>query len=317
MDGFLVVDKPAGPTSHDVVAAVRRLTGERKVGHTGTLDPLATGVLVLCLGEATKALPYLPEEEKIYRVEARLGQSTETQDAAGRVIEDCRDCAVAHGELAAALQGFLGDSLQLPPMYSAVKVDGAPLYRSARAGRTVERRPRPIKIKAITLDWPSAEARPVLRYGDVFGFTVIGSRGMYVRTLCHDLGQRLGCGAHLVALRRLASGPFRLEAAVTLEDLTRQVAASRLIAIGEALSHLPAVHLGAEHVARVAHGNPVPAAPAGEVAETARAVAPDGRTVAVLARREGYWQPVRVFAAPAQGPDVPKQTPSCPSLSGG
>lgn len=303
MDGLLVLDKPAGPTSHDVVAAVRRLTGQRKIGHTGTLDPSATGVLVLCLGEATKALPFLPEGEKVYQVEARLGQSTETQDATGRVVEDHPECAVTHGELAAALASFLGQSLQLPPMYSAVKQDGQPLYKLARAGRTVERCQRPIAIRAITLDWPTADDRPVLRYGDIFGFTVAGSRGLYVRTICHDLGQRLRCGAHLTALRRLASGPFRLEDAIPLAALTPAAAASRLIAIGEALSHLPAVHLGVEEAARVAHGNPIFVETGEGRGETARAVAPDGRTIAVLARRDGCWQPVRVFNAPP-GADI-------------
>lgn len=293
VDGVLVLDKPAGMTSHDVVARVRRLTGERKVGHTGTLDPLATGVLVLCLGRATKVLPYLPEGTKTYQVQARLGASTDTQDRTGRIIEEKRAFQITHAELDAALRSFVGSGTQIPPMYSAVRVGGKRLHQLARAGIVVERPAREIRIESITLDDPSADGHPLFGPGDLFTFTVTGSRGMYVRTLCHDLGQRLGCGAHLTKLRRLASGPFCLDAAIPLEGLTGEAARQRLIPLDEALAHLPAVHLDAAQAVKVLHGNCIPAGAAGS--DLARAVDPGGRTIAVLARRGERWQPERVF----------------------
>ncbi|MGE5550696.1 MAG: tRNA pseudouridine(55) synthase TruB [Bacteroidota bacterium] len=294
MDGILVVDKPSGRTSHDVVAMLRRLTGEKKAGHTGTLDPIATGVLVVCFGNATKALPYLPESSKTYRVEARLGRSTDTQDRTGRVIEEHPACDIPYADLQKALAGFLGATRQLPPMYSAVQVGGERLYRLARAGLEVEREARHIEISAIDLVWPSASASPRLRFDDRFVFTVTGSRGLYVRTLCHDLGQVLGCGAHLTELRRLASGPFKLTDAVTMDGLTREEVAAKIMPLGKALGHLPAVDLSRAEAARVAHGNAIGAGTDGGTA-LARAVDPSGRTIAILARQGTSWQPVRVF----------------------
>lgn len=294
MDGVLVVDKPAGITSHDVVANLRRLTGEKKVGHTGTLDPLATGVLVLCFGGATKAAPYLPEGNKTYAVEAMLGLATETQDRLGRVVDEQPDCQVPHEELERALAGFLGSGTQLPPMYSAVKIGGERLYRLARAGLVVERHERPISICGIRLDWPCPSDRPVFHHGDCFGFTVTGSKGLYVRTLCHDLGQKLGCGAHLRELRRMASGPFHIGQAAALADLSKDNWGSLLLTLDKALAHLPAVSLDAEATRRASHGNPIRAALADET-ELARAVDPTGRTFAILERRQEEWQPIRVF----------------------
>jgi len=297
MDGILIVDKPTGMTSHDVVAAFRRLTGEKRVGHTGTLDPLATGVLVLCFGAATKALPYLPEAYKTYRVEACLGTSTDTQDRTGRVIDEHPDCSVTHEALRLALGSFLGPGTQLPPMYSAVQVGGERLYRLARAGREVERPEREVEITLIRLDWPSAEERPVMAHGDHIGYTVSGSRGLYVRTLCHDLGRKLGCGAHLVELRRLASGPFQLTASAPFDRLTPDAVRNRLIPISEALAHLPAVVLDDLAVERIRHGNAIPA-PGTPGAGLARALGTDGGIIAVVERRGDLWQPVRVFHEP-------------------
>ncbi|NLG83565.1 MAG: tRNA pseudouridine(55) synthase TruB [Firmicutes bacterium] len=294
MDGFLLVDKPPGMTSHDVVAVVRRITGMKKIGHTGTLDPLATGLLVLCLGAATKAVAYLTDEPKVYRVEAELGTSTDTQDRTGRVLTRHPECAVTHRALRETLAGFRGPGLQVPPLYSAVRVGGERLYRLARAGRTAVVPPRRIHIEAITLDWPTEAERPLFRCGDRFGFTVSGSRGLYVRTLCHDLGEKLGCGAHLVELRRLAAGPFRLAEAVPLAELTRERVAQNLIPIGRALAHLPSVILAPPSLVRVQHGNPVCLAEPGE-ATMVLALDETGKAVAVLARRGNLWQPVRVF----------------------
>ncbi|MGE5527676.1 MAG: tRNA pseudouridine(55) synthase TruB, partial [Patescibacteria group bacterium] len=294
MDGVLLVDKPAGPTSHDVVASLRRLTGERKLGHTGTLDPIATGLLVLCFGAATKAIPYLPEGDKTYAVEAELGAATDTQDRTGRITAENRDFSLAHADLLGILAGFVGPGTQLPPMYSAVQVGGERLYRLARAGCEVEREARPVEIASLRLDWPSAAEKPFFTRGDRIRFTVRGSRGLYVRTLCHDLGQRAGCLAHLCELRRLASGPFSLDEAVPLAELTREGVAARLWPIGRALAHLPELRLCAEDAARVSHGGML-AAGAAPGRDLVRAVDPRGETFAVLARRGGLWRPERVF----------------------
>jgi tRNA pseudouridine55 synthase len=292
--GILVVEKPVGPTSHDVVNSLRRLTGEKKAGHTGTLDPMASGVLVVCFGAATKALPYLAEGSKKYQVEAILGVATDTQDSTGRITAERADTRISWQDLQEALQSSEGESQQIPPMFSAVQIGGVRLYQLAREGREVERPARRIRLDELVLSWPAASERPVFLHGDRFGFTITGSRGLYVRTLCHDLGTRLGCGAHMAALRRLASGPFVLDEAVPLEGLTREAVAPRLIPLGKALGHLPAVSIDERTAERVSHGNAI-AAEIVTQSLLARAEDPSGRTLAILERRGDLWQPVRVF----------------------
>jgi tRNA pseudouridine55 synthase len=191
-------------TSHDVVARVRRVLPGVKVGHAGTLDPDATGVLVICLGKATKVSAFLMEGEKEYRGVGRLGVSTTTQDASGEVVEE-REVRVTEEALAEAAARFVGRIEQVPPMYSAVKVDGQKLYRLARKGVEVERAPRPVEIRSLSVD--------AVRLPD-FEFTLRCSKGTYVRTLVHDLGEALGCGAHLASLVRTAQGGFALESAL-------------------------------------------------------------------------------------------------------
>lgn len=248
MDGFIVIDKPAGMTSHDVVRAVRRIAGQKKVGHTGTLDPFATGVLPVALGEGTKAIPFLDEAVKEYRAVMRLGAATDTQDCTGTVIREgeWRDMTTQALREAAAL--FTGRLLQVPPMYSALKRDGVPLYRLARRGEEVVREPRPVDIHELVIE---EVALP-----DVV-FRVRCSRGTYVRTLASDLGERLGCGAHLVTLRRTMSGLFGIDAAVSLDrfDLLARSgqSAAALLSPYEALAHLrdlPLTAAGAEKVLR-------------------------------------------------------------------
>lgn len=212
MDGFIVVDKPAGVTSHDVVAAVRRIIRQKKVGHTGTLDPFATGVLPVAVGEGTKAIPYLDEGVKEYRATMLLGAATDTQDCTGTIIGQGKWDHLTPAEIATKLQSFVGHSTQLPPMFSAVKRNGVPLYRLARKGQEVEREPREIDVYSLTID---AIDLPRVT------FTVSCSRGTYVRTLASDMGDSLGCGAHLTELRRLRSGPFTLDKAHSLDELTR------------------------------------------------------------------------------------------------
>jgi len=207
--GILVVDKPAGITSSDVVVRLRRLMGTRQIGHTGTLDPMATGVLPVLIGRAVKASDYLTAEEKEYAAEMTLGLTTDTEDTTGRVLSTT-DALPGEAEVRAAAAAFLGETEQTPPMVSALKIGGRKLLDLARAGVTVERAPRPIVIRSLSLT-PLAPSR--------WRLDVRCSKGTYIRTLCADIGRALGCGAAMSALRRVASGPFTLDDAVTLEAL--------------------------------------------------------------------------------------------------
>jgi tRNA pseudouridine55 synthase len=249
MDGFIVVDKPAGMTSHDVVSVVRRLAGMKKVGHTGTLDPFATGVLPVALGEATKAIPFLDESVKEYRAVMRLGETTDTQDFTGAVIRRGPWQGVNAGSIGETVRRFLGRGSQVPPMYSALKRDGVPLYRLARRGEEVHREPREIDIHSLVVDR--------IDLPDV-AFTVTCSRGVYVRTLANDMGDLLGCGAHLVELRRSVSGPFNLGQAISLEKLAevtgRRELPDLLISCQEALTNLRTLPLNDRGAARVVCG---------------------------------------------------------------
>lgn len=214
MDGFLNLDKPRGLTSHDVVARLRRLLRGERIGHTGTLDPIATGVLPLCLGRATRVAQLVVETDKEYRVTLKLGSATDTQDATGRVLRQADPVQLARLDPAEArkvIERFQGPLTQLPPMYSAVKVGGRPLYKAARAGQEVERAPRCIMIHRISiLALDLAAGRIVL--------DVTCSKGTYIRTLCADIGERLGVGGHMAELTRRRSGPFRIEAALPLAE---------------------------------------------------------------------------------------------------
>ncbi|NJD90587.1 MAG: tRNA pseudouridine(55) synthase TruB [Geobacter sp.] len=248
-DGFIVVDKPDGMTSHDVVARVRRCFGIKRVGHTGTLDPFATGVLPVAIGGGTKAIQFLDESVKEYRAVMRLGSATDTQDCTGTVLFE-GDCSAVTPELLQnVITRFLGSISQTPPMYSAVKQGGVPLYKLARKGETVERAARNIFIESITVD--------SFQLPDV-ALTVRCSKGTYVRTLADDIGKELGCGAHLVQLRRTASGPFDLSGSVTMAELTADGAGaalqSRITAIAAALKHLRTVRLDAAACHKVRHG---------------------------------------------------------------
>jgi tRNA pseudouridine55 synthase len=261
--GFLVVDKPPGDSSHDVVNAARRWLGTRRVGHLGTLDPLATGVLPLAVREATKLIAFLEPGPKVYRGTIRLGVETDTLDAEGQVLSEHRGELPAREDVLAALAGFQGDLLQVPPMFSSVKRGGVPLYRFARRGEVVERAPRKVRIESVTL----LDYRP-----PAVEVEVVCSPGTYVRVLAADLGRLLGCGAHLGDLRRTRSGPFRLEQAVSpgaLEGRPREEVERFLIAPEAALG-LPVVALGAEDSKRVAHGAPIAAPGSARTAAGAR-----------------------------------------------
>lgn len=252
LDGILIIDKPSGWTSHDVVAKVRRLLGIRKVGHTGTLDPSATGVLVLCLGKATRIAEYLVLADKAYRATLCLGVTTDTQDAAGAIVTRHSGPYPEEQTIRSVMQACVGITHQVPPMYSAVKVNGMPLYKSARAGRTVPRVSRPCRIHDIKV--LSVQRTPT---ADVV-FDVVCSKGTYIRTLCADIGETLGIGGHLAALERRRVGRFGLEQALSLEQLAdaveRNTVQAHVHSLAEALAEMPAFMLNPLCSEAVRHG---------------------------------------------------------------
>ncbi|MDR0417831.1 MAG: tRNA pseudouridine(55) synthase TruB [Puniceicoccales bacterium] len=209
MNGVLLVDKPKEWTSHDVIVKLRHRLGIRKIGHAGTLDPMATGLLVLLIGNATKISQYVTNQDKTYEGTLCLGKETDSYDSEGEIVTT-HDICTSDEEIHQCARQFLGDQWQLPPMFSAKKVNGQPLYKLARMGKTIEREPRLAKIYAFSIHEIS------LPY---VTFTVACSKGTYVRTLAHDMGQKLGCGAYLSQLRRTKAGNFRLDQAITLENL--------------------------------------------------------------------------------------------------
>ena len=289
-DGVLVVDKPAGMTSHDVIAAVRRalrsagVASQRrhgpKVGHAGTLDPDATGVLVVCLGKSTRLVPYLQASRKTYDAHMRLGVTTSTLDASGETLTTADPSSIDFSHLCDALKSFVGDIEQIPPMVSAVKVGGERLYAKARRGEEVERAPRPVTIHDIVLEdfQPGDQAHAT--------FLVTCSAGTYIRTLAADVGDKLGVGAHLIGLRRLASGRFSLEHAVDLDKVADLASQQRLdeilISPAEAVSDYPRVVLDEAAAIALGHGKPLPAT--GESGPVA-AVSADGRLLAMVEDR--------------------------------
>jgi len=217
LDGVLLVDKAPGMTSHDVVAIVRRRLNIKKVGHCGTLDPLATGLLIIVLGRGTKIQDLLMSEDKEYVGTMTLGVTTESQDADGRIVETKPVPELSREQIDTAFSKFHGDFYQMPPMVSAIKKDGVPLYKLARQGKTVEREPRFVHVFAHEIN--------EVRLPEI-DFRVVCSKGFYVRTYAFDIGNELGCGAHLKSLRRTKSGRFDLQRSVTVEELqTREPAA--------------------------------------------------------------------------------------------
>lgn len=209
--GVLVLDKPAGITSHDAVDRIRRLYGTRQVGHTGTLDPMATGVLPILVGRAAKAAEYLGSDRKEYIASLRLGMTTDTEDVTGTVLSRYEGALPGWAEIRQAVASMVGESEQLPPMYSAIKVNGKKLVDLARQNIEIEREPRPIEIFAIETSVFPCVGDPELR--------VVCSKGTYIRSLCRDIGEKLGCGGCMSALRRTESGRFSIRQAVTLEQL--------------------------------------------------------------------------------------------------
>lgn len=289
VSGVLVVDKPVGLTSHDVVQVIRKGTGIRRAGHTGTLDPRASGVLVILLGPAVRLSEYVSASDKRYQATIRLGQSTTTYDSEGEASSEPVNLdKLSEEEFEEILQSFVGEIQQVPPAYSAVKVQGKKAYELAREGEEVQLEPRLINVYSLELlEWAPPEV-----VVDVFC-----SSGTYVRSLANDLGERLGVGAHLVGLRRTKSGRFTLRDAVSLRRLRESFQtgdwAQFLIPASEALGDWPAVEMTADEVELVRHGHRVPATEGSQ--GWARAITEQGDLVALVELVEGEWQPRKVF----------------------
>jgi len=304
MDGVLLVDKPSGPTSHDVVARLRSVTGERSVGHTGTLDPLASGLLPLVLGKATRLSPFLTGGDKSYEATIRLGVFTDTDDAQGRPLEASADAGATRpddGALAAALEAFRGTFLQVPPRHSAKKVGGKKAYDMARQDRPLELEPVSVTVRSLDL---------VARDGDDVRIVVTATSGFYVRALARDLGQALGCGAHIAALRRTRSGTFDVAHALSFADAERlgRDLAGHLLTPAQALEELASVTVTEPGLRRALHGNalspehlagrwvPPPVIVEGPTARPVRVLDASGQLVALAYARGGALHPAVVLS---------------------
>lgn len=284
IDGILNINKPRGKTSFAVVAFVRRLSGERKVGHGGTLDPEASGVLPICLGRATKVAQFLTHGDKVYQAQIELGTATDTYDASGRTTWRGDYATATRWQVERTLASFRGIIAQTPPMYSALKQQGRPLYRLARAGVELPRPPRRVQIFHIELlDF----APPLLTLEITCG------KGTYIRSLAHDLGLALGCGAHLKSLLRLQSGPFHLSEAVTLPQLEDAFHAhywpELLYSLDTVLLRSRALIVGQQGEQAILRGQPL-SLPGGSAGDRCRAYSCDGRLLALLRFDQGLWK---------------------------
>lgn len=286
MNGILLVDKPTDWTSSDVVAKLRSLLHERRIGHSGTLDPMATGLLVLFVGRATRAVEFAESQEKRYLASLRLGLATDTQDITGnRISGEPRE--ISEAELERTLALFRGEIQQIPPMYSAIKVGGKKLYEIARRGGEVERKPRPVHIR---------ELRLLGREGEDWLLDVTCSKGTYIRTLCHDIGQSLGCGGCMSALRRVRAGEFSIENACSLDQVReaadRGEAEKLLLPVDSLFRQAPALSLNARDEKRIRSGGVFPVAVQdGQY----RAYGPDGAFLALVRVTGGELKSIKSF----------------------
>ena len=288
-DGIIIVDKPQDWTSMDVCAKLRRIMGERRVGHAGTLDPLATGVLPVFVGRATRAVEFAERGEKEYIATLRLGVVTDTQDVTGAVLEEY-PVEAGRAELEAVLPRFTGDIQQIPPMYSALKQNGKKLYELARQGKTVEREPRNITISALEVLEQQSEQDFLLR--------VRCSKGTYIRTLCHDIGQALGCGGTMATLRRTMAAGFDLGQAVTMDEiLSADNAPALLLSVDSYFTNYPAVHISGEAERRCRNGNQFPSK--GENGRF-RVYGESGEFLMLGERKDGVMSTVKSFFAPPE-----------------
>lgn len=292
IDGILNINKPAGITSLEVVKIVKRLSEERSVGHVGTLDPGATGVLPVCLGQATRVIPFIVEAHKIYLAKIELGVTTDTYDADGNITQKVDPSYITREQMEGVLPSFIGSILQKPPMYSAVKHQGKRLYDLARAGIEVEREPRTADIFRLELmDWQPPLCTIAVECG----------KGTYIRSLAHDLGQSLGCGAHIIELARLRSGLFDIDDSLTIPQLEASFQRNHwqdvLYPMDMVLEHWMAVIVNREKENAIRNGQQL-ALVAGEDTDYCRAYSIDGRFLAVLRfiPEKSLWQPEKVFA---------------------
>jgi tRNA pseudouridine55 synthase len=290
--GILNIHKPTGMTSHDVVARIRKLLKQRRVGHAGTLDPAASGVLPICVGQGTRVAEYLSENGKAYRASIIFGVETATYDAEGEITSTASTDELDLTSITAALERFKGPQMQMPPRYSAIKIQGQAAYKRVRAGEEITLEARPVEIFRLEIvDWQ----KPTLI------LDIACSKGTYIRSLAHDLGQALGCGAHLAGLLRTRSGPFLLEESTTLEELARACEQNELARYlqpaDKALEQYPALSLDEEGEQRVRHGNAFTYEIADEERSLARVYGATGNFLAIAEWSPGgkKWQPKKVF----------------------
>jgi len=286
MEGILNIDKPQWLSSHDVVAQVRRICATPHVGHAGTLDPLATGVLLVCVGRATRLSEYLMGQPKTYEATVRLGQSTNTYDAEGAVVAERPFSHITQSAIEEALAMFRGSIQQTPPIYSALKVNGQPMYKLAREGKAVEAKSRPVTIYTLALlDW----APPNLQ------LRVVCSTGTYIRSLAHDIGEQLACGGHITVLRRTAVGEFQAANAISLAVLTPEMCQDALFASDQAVIHLARLDADEAETRALLLGQRIPSSP-GQPQETlVRVYDPAGKFFGILLREGEVWRPKKMF----------------------
>ncbi len=293
MDGILNINKATGMTSHDVVARVRKTLHQRRVGHAGTLDPAASGVLPICVGHGTRVAEYLSESGKAYQAEITFGVVTDSYDAEGSIIRTADPGDLTLARIEETVPHFLGPQMQLPPRYSAIKIQGQPAYKRVRSGEEVTLEARRIEIQQLQiLAWEAPKLT----------LAVECSKGTYIRSLAYDLGEYLGCGAYLSALIRTRSGPFTLAASITLEQLAEAseqgTIADHLFAADSTLQEYPALTLDAATIARVLHGNAFRSGDPQPIADLARIYDTEGHFLAIAAwdHQHQQWQPKKVFS---------------------
>jgi tRNA pseudouridine55 synthase len=286
MEGILNIDKPQWLSSHDVVAQVRRVCGTRKVGHAGTLDPLATGVLLVCVGRTTRLSEYLMGQQKVYEATIKLGQTTNTYDAEGEITAERPFIHISKPAIEDALASFRGHINQLPPIYSAIKIKGQPMYKLAREGKEVERKPRPVTIYTLDmLDWTP----PFLQ------LHVVCSTGTYIRSLAHDIGEALGCGGHITELRRTAIGSFQIDDAVSLDTLMSENWEPFCLPPDRAVTNLPRLDASEAETKALLLGQQISISSAQPQGMLARAYNAKGEFFGILLREDDAWRPKKMF----------------------
>ena len=293
MDGIFNINKPTGMTSHDAVAIIRKHLKQKRVGHAGTLDPLASGVLPICVGQATRVAEYLSESGKAYRADINFGTATDTYDAEGTITATASTADLTLNMIQETLEQFRGPQVQYPPLYSAIKIQGQPAYKRARAGEVIVLEPRPIVIHSLEiLEWIPPRLTLAIEC----------SKGTYIRSLAHDLGMQLGCCAYLEALVRTRSGPFTLSDSITLEQFADAVETNSIqhysFPLDKALEQYPAMKLDVETAERIKHGNTFNN-PVANNSGLARVYDTNGAFIAIAEWNEEQqaWQPKKVFAS--------------------